>query len=260
MFRDILLSRCFIVGVIFFILVVGGAQFYSWNVRRISAAEMAQTNQFLRQLGNEKETRTVQDVGVMTDSEELQPTETSLATDDTQNRSEETEALPGANGAKGVDFSEPSFDTVVTVEDASVGEEAHYGVSPHGFGAFPAVPPDYFRTAEEVWGEERLRTMLPEHELLSRVQIELWNQGIRTFGAKFENGLVYPAFDDVVWIEWADSVAADGKMYVVRQFGSPSVINQYGDDINKGIFPSHLTVYEFPDGGIDPYEFLGLPR
>ena len=102
--------------------------------------------------------------------------------------------------------------------------------------------------------------MLPGHELLSRVQIKLWNQGIRTFGAKFENGLVYPAFDDVVWIEWADSVAADGKMYVVRQFGSPSVINQYGDDIYEGIFPPHLTVYEFPDGGIDPYKFLGLPR
>ena len=260
MFRNILSSRGLIFGLVFFMLIVGGAQWYSWHDRRNSAAEIAQTNQFLRQLRNKKETRTVQDVGVPTDSEGLQATETSLATDDTQNRSEETEAFPGPNGAEGVDFSEPSFDTAVAVEDVPAGEEAPHGVSPHGFGPFPAVPPDYFRTAEEVWGEERLRTMLPEHELLSRVQIKLWNQGIRTFGAKFENGLVYPAFDDVVWIVWADSVAADGKMYVVRQFGSPSVINQYGDDIDEGIFPPHLTVYEFPDGGIDPYEFLGLPR
>ena len=260
MFRDILSSRGIIFGLVFFVLIVGGTQWYNWHVRRNSAAEMARTNQFLQQFGNKKETPTVQDVGVPTDSEGLQPTETSLETNDTQNRSEETEALPGPNVAEGIDFSEPSVDTAVAVGDVPAGEEAPYGVSPHGFGPFPAVPPDYFRTAEEVWGEKRLRTMLPEHELLSRVQIKLWNQGIQTFGAKFENGLVYPSFDDVVWIEWADSVAADGKMYVVRQFGSSAIIDQYGDDIHKGIFPAHLKVYEFPDGGIDPYEFLGLPR
>lgn len=263
MLSDILSSRGIIVGLILFLLIVVGAQWYSWDIRRSSAAEMTRTNQFLQQLGNKKEAPTVQDVGVPTNSKVLQTTETSLETDDPQNRSEETEVLLGHNVAEGVDFSEPSVDTAVAVEDVPADEEAPYGVSPHGFGPFPAVPPDYFRTAEEVWGEARLRTMLPGHELLSRVQIKLWNQGIRTFGAKFENGLVYPAYDDVVWIEWADSVAADGKMYIIRQFGAPEVLDQmdqYEDNIHKGIFPPHLTVYEPPDGGIDPYEFLGLPR
>ena len=154
-----------------------------------------------------------------------------------------------------VGFSDLSSDTVSAVEEVPVSEE-----SPYGFGPFPAVPQDYFRTAEEVWGEVRLRTMLPEHELLARVQIQLWHQRICTLGAKFENGLVYPALDDVFYIEWADSVEAAGKLYVVRQFASPLVINRYGDDIHRGIFPRHLTVYELPDGRIDPYEFLGLPR
>ena len=34
MFRDILSSRCIIFGLVFFVLIVGGAQWYSWYVRR----------------------------------------------------------------------------------------------------------------------------------------------------------------------------------------------------------------------------------
>ena len=258
-FRDLLSSRVILVGLVFFVLVIGGSLLYNWHVRRTTAAELARHDLFLSGLQKQNETRPAHDsveISIM-DSDTV---EKSLESDDTQTISEKIDAFPGTDVIQDVDFSEAFSDTAVVVEDVSAGEESPYGVSPHGFGPFPEVPPDYFRTAEEVWGEERLRTMLPEHELLSRVQIKLWTQGIHTFGAKFENGLVYPAYDDVIYIKWADSVAADGKMYVVRQFGSPSVINQYGDDIYRGIFPTHLKVYEFPDGGIDPYEFLGLPR
>ena len=252
MFRVLLSSRLIQVGLVFFVLVVGGSLLYSWHVYRTTDAEVAKTHRKVQRLENKNETDTVDTSTV--DFEHVPPIET----DDVELMSDETETLSINNAESVSDESDIFFQE--TVEAESETEESPYGVSPHGFGPFPAVPPDYFRTPEEVWGEKRLRTMLPEHELLSRVQIELWNQGIRTFGAKFENGLVYPARDDAVYIEWADSVAADGKMYVVRQFGSPAIIDQYGDDIAKGIFPAHLQVYEFPDGGIDPYEFLGLPR
>lgn len=259
MLRDLLSSRWFQGGLAFFVLVVGGSLLYSWHVLRTTESDMKRHDRFSQGLEKQNRTRPAHDP-VETSTVDADTVEVSIESDDTQIIAEKMEAFPGADVIQDVDFSKVFSDTAVVVEDVPAGEVSPYGVSPHGFGPFPEVPPDYFRTAEEVWGKERLRTMSLGHELLSRVQIKLWTQGIRTFGAKFENGLVYPAYDDTVYIEWADSVAADGKMYVVRQFGSPSVINQYGDDIHKGIFPAHLKVYEFPDGGINPYEFLGLPR
>ena len=56
----------------------------------------------------------------------------------------------------------------------------------------------------------------------------------------------------------ADNLGPDGEPYVQRVLTSPTTDDNY--DLYKGIFPPHLTVYEFPDGGIDPYDFLGLPR
>ena len=228
-----------------------GSLLYSWHVLLTTESDMERHDRFSRGLEKQNRTRPVHDP-VETSTVDSDTVEVSIESDDTQTIAEKMEAFPGADVIQDVDFSEAFSDTAVVVADVPADEVSPYGVSPHGFGPFPEVPPDYFRTAEEVWGEGRLRTMSPGHELLSRVQIKLWTQGIRTFGAKFENGLVYPAYDDVVYIEWADSVAADGKMYVVRQFGSPSVINQYGDDIDKGIFPAHLKVYELPDGVLTP--------
>ncbi len=41
MFRDILSSRSIIFGLVFFVLIVAGTQFYSWHVRRTSVLSMA---------------------------------------------------------------------------------------------------------------------------------------------------------------------------------------------------------------------------
>lgn len=71
-------------------------------------------------------------------------------------------------------------------------------------------------------------------------------------------GRIYPTTDDTVYIQWADAPAADGEMYVVDMLGAPKTINAYEEDIYRGIFPPQLTIYEYPDGGINPYTFLGL--
>ena len=149
----------------------------------------------------------------------------------------------------------------ITSEVAEVPVEAPYGFSPYGFGPFPEVPTDYPRSAEAVWGEARLLTMLPEHELLSRVQIELWNQGVRTVGSVYNTDydLIFPVLDHVVYIQREFS-AEDGEPYISSMLGSPATINRYEDDLFEGNFPPHLTIYEYPDGGINPYEFLDVSR
>lgn len=58
MLRDIFTSRNLITGAVFFLLIVGGTQLYSWHVRRTSTAELAWTQQALRALENRNLQRT----------------------------------------------------------------------------------------------------------------------------------------------------------------------------------------------------------
>lgn len=101
--------------------------------------------------------------------------------------------------------------------------------------------------------------MQPDHELLSRVRIKLWNQGTHTVGATYDSeyGLIYPILDNVVY--YKEEYGPNGSV-TRRVLTSPTTDDTYGTDLLEGIIAPHLTVYEFPDGGIDPYEFLGLPR
>lgn len=139
-------------------------------------------------------------------------------------------------------------------------DDRSHGISPYGFGPYPKVPPDF--PEQDIWDDISTRSMSPNHELIARVQIKLWNQGIHALGAVFNSRyrLIYPIIDNVVYIKWADAVGADGKPYVQRWLTSPDVEDRYFDEILTGTLPPHVTVHEFPDGGIDPYEFLELPK
>lgn len=256
MFRDILSgSRAIFIGVVFFVVVVGGSSLYSWHVHRTTDAELSETRRKVQPLKNAKAAHTTQDT-TDTSTVDFEHVGTDIKTDDAQAMSDDTGAAPN-NDAAPVDLSEAFLPDDFVSEEAPVEDVP---VSPYGFGPFPEVPSDY--PDQDVWSEVALRSMKPGHELISRVRIELWNQGVRTLGGVYDNGhrLIYPIIDDVVYIEWADNLGIGGKPYVRRQLTTSAVKDQYHDDILKGIFPPHLTIYEFPDGGIDPYEFLDLPR
>ena len=257
MFRDMLSgSRALVVGLVFFVLVVGGSLLYNWHVHRSSQEELEQTKQAVQQLGDRTFTRSAQD-DVPVEVEPLGEAESLPETDNTETISEETAAF--IDDAE-IDVAADALDMLPEETSETENKDAPYGVSPYGFGPFPEIPADY--PDQGVWSETALRSMEPGHELISRVRIELWNQGVRTIGGVYDNGhrLIYPIIDDVVYIEWADNPGIGGKPYVRRQLTTSAVKDQYHDDILKGIFPPHLTIYEFPDGGIDPYEFLDLSR
>ena len=257
MLYDILSMRSIQVGVAFFLLVVGGSLLYSWHIHDTTEAALAETQQYLKDHENQNATRLSAvgfepPIGLIATSEDTAPqrSEVAEAVIDDSELFEATETL----------VLDAFFTEALPTDVESLGAEVNADVlvSPNGFGPLPAVPVDY--PNQNVWSQERLTRITPEHELLSRVRIALWNQGVRTEGAVYRTdfGQIYPTTDDVVYIQWADTPAADGKMYITEMLGTPTTINAYEEDIYRGIFPPHLKIYEFPDGGIDPYAYLGL--
>ena len=57
-------------------------------------------------------------------------------------------------------------------------------VSFNGFGPFPEIPADY--PAQNIWDHPESLTVA--HELLLRVQIKLWKQGIHALGGAMKEG------------------------------------------------------------------------
>ena len=252
MFRDILSSRAIVIGVVFFVVVVGSSLLYSWHVRRTTDAEFASSDAVLEQRENSNETCPAADT-VDTSTVDFEQEETLLETKDTQHINKAAEVFTEDD----IFVANDMLNTFIEETDATEG--APYGVSPFGFGPFPEIPPDY--PDQDIWNDTHTSTgMEPYSELVIRTRIALWNQGVRTVGAIRDNtyNLIYPIIDDVVYIKWADNLGPDGEPYVQRVLTSPTTDDSY--DLHKGIFPPHLTIYEFPDGGIDPYDFLGLPR
>ncbi len=135
-------------------------------------------------------------------------------------------------------------------------------MSPYGFGPYPELPPDYPGAEDpKFWTYQRT----VKNELMERVCIKLWKQGKRTHGASFENGLVYPIYPNTLIIKWKTEETPFGTRKVARRAkGSPEtedfqrsfrVSPPTEDDI-----PSYITVIDFEDAGIDPYDFLDLDK
>lgn len=133
-------------------------------------------------------------------------------------------------------------------------------VSPYGFGPYPPLP--------EEWSPDIWPCRSPEHELRVRVQIKLISQGINAFDAYTENGLVYPRIKNTLYVEWDEYL---GKSRVVRypaKVGGDldasdrldAILNAKGEDFTETDIPSDIKIVPFEEGGIDPYEFLGLQR
>ncbi len=259
----LLSNKGFLVGLIICVLLVAGSLLYQESVKRDIREQEARTARFLQQLDTNKPSRAAHHAEPTVPEEAGQVDVPSVSDDGSETVSEPAVVL-SVDDADFVDVEADMF-----AKDTSETDEVSispYGVSPYGFGPFPEIPPDY--PDQDAWSETRVRTMAPEHELLSRVRIKLWNEGTQTRGAVFKDdyGLVYPILDGVVYYKRSISVGPGHEGVLSRTLTSGETGDKYGDDImeaidsGKGIFPPNLTFYEFPDGGIDPYEFLGLSR
>ena len=145
-------------------------------------------------------------------------------------------------------FEEENLESVL----AELDEETHEVNSD-----FPPVPADFPSSSTPVWlgipgykkGDK------PEHELISRVLIKLWNQGERGFtdGIFSHNtGKVYPLYPDVVYVDLDEDGTITGSAW-----GSNTPFN--ANDFTTGVWEINnpeIKFVEFDNAGYDPYTFL----
>ena len=164
-----------------------------------------------------------------------------------------------------VQISDQSETSVVTADKTT--QPAFVPVSPHGFGPYPPLPPSWTETPEEIWGN----CVDPDHELLTRVWIKLLSQGVDVLGGFLDpdNGKVYPTIPGIIYARWEDY---EGRRYLAGTSGCPEAgsrlraikedkFNRGKDDsLTEADIPADIQLIPYEEGGIDPYEFLGLTR
>ena len=144
-------------------------------------------------------------------------------------------------------------------------ENTDVPLSPNGFGPYPQNPKEMGVPKDKVKIFWENVSVNPRHELLFRVRIKLYQQGIKATGATYErNGLIYPIIKGIRYVEWDTVEYPDGTVerYVSRSTGHPDDNFMQGVEgrVLKSDIPGHLKIYTYPDGGIDPYEFLDLSK
>ncbi|RKU27071.1 hypothetical protein C6497_12295 [Candidatus Poribacteria bacterium] len=141
-------------------------------------------------------------------------------------------------------------------------------VSPHGLGPFPEIPDGWSKTSFA-------SDMTIGQELIQRVRLELFKQGIYTYGGSIDNktGLVYPIVKNEVFITWGTArfPVIGIQKYATTITGYPETINRIEENVRLRESPipyqiRQITEIDIPSDvvvksrseGIDPYKFLNL--
>ena len=254
--RTFLGFRAILVGLVFFICVVGCSVLYSWHIRRTT--DRQQPEMLRRQHQPKRDTHSLQDT-LNTNRVVVDLTETPLVPEDLQAVEADDATALSSEDTDPIDLSDAFLpDDFVLAEERA--EDVR--VSPFGFGQYPEVPAGY--PNPNLWDyAEALYELSPERarnwELRERVSIKLWNQGKRIESVAMEDGLVYPCYPNTVYVRWGEFTDENGTRvaYIEEVLGSGNML-RYDDDFNNDIIPPGITVIPYDEGGIDPYTFLEL--
>ena len=249
MFRDILTNKWFLGGIGFLIVLsVACVLWYQHDIADEKKAA-ADAEQLLRQ-------SEITEKGSDTDSvaeqaADVAPVESNTPTADEPinltTDGEEKDTLSSKTYANFTEHTQTKDNT----------EEVR--VSLYGFGPYPDLPPEF---PENYWDG-----ISKEHELIVRVWMRLMEQGVDVVGGTIQNGLVYPVISGTIYVEWDD---VGTERYITRITGDPDTtrrIRDYQDPaahqlprLTEKDIPADITVLSYPDGGIDPYQFLNLKK
>ena len=263
MLRDLFTNKWVLGGVGF--LIVFAIACYLWYQHDIADEKkaVAEANKLLRQSEIAKK---VSD----TDSEAGKTT--GIPKDGTTQPAE----IPMTKTTDKVEKDTVSDGTSVNLTQQTQETDKEVRVSPFGFGAYPEVPEGFpYPAAWDVpyigshW-DERAKI---QDELLCRVQIKLWTQGVKTEGASMENGLVYPIIKGVVYVKWDEYIGPDGRpvRYISEMLGYPDddsidrlesieKAKKKDESFTEADVPDDIKLILYEGGGIDPYTFLDLPK
>ena len=256
MFRNILSSRLIQVGLVFFVVVVGGSLLYNWHVHRTTDAEVARTDG-VRQDVNRDELRTAADT-TDTSTVDFQQTETPLETDGSQ-MLDDTNVSPIDETSKVLNLSDAFLPDDLVSEEAPTEDVP---VSPFGFGNFPEIPSDFPR--QDVWDYfwklyDKDEQAAENYELINRVVIQLWKEGGSAPGGVLKRGKVYPLDNNTAYITWKTAHGPNGetKRYISNLTTTPDIARRYAEShFRKGLIPSGVNVIEHSEGGYNPYDFV----
>ncbi len=141
-----------------------------------------------------------------------------------------------------------------------VNKDEEVPVSPFGFGPYPEIP--------EGFGHVTWPRRSRDSELMKRVRIKLFSQGIDVRGTTMEYGKIYPTIKGIIYVRW--DTDDDGERYICELLCTSedsdrldaireAKFNRGEDDsLTEADIPSDIKIVRYEEGGIDPYEFLGL--
>lgn len=139
-------------------------------------------------------------------------------------------------------------------------------VSPFGFGPYPEIPEGMLDSVGHPYKPAWKRTNwpnigLPERaELMSRVAIKAWKEGHHRnwIGIGGAYGNFYFNYPNTVYVWYGEKENDDGSItqYITRAKGMTLSLEQ----MEKGTVPPGVRVLDGEKEGIDPYEYLDLPK
>lgn len=105
-------------------------------------------------------------------------------------------------------------------------------------------------------------------DLMALVKKKLVLQGIDCQGIYGSEDRVYPTIPNVVYVQW--DTLSDGMRYICDLSGDPEACQRIesiadakdaaGAFMTPADIPNDIRVLRYPEDGIDPYAFLGIPR
>ena len=105
-------------------------------------------------------------------------------------------------------------------------------------------------------------------DLMVLVQEKLVSEGIDCQGIYSSEDRVYPTIPGVVYVQW--NTESDGMSYISDLSGDPEACQRIADiadakdaaraSMTPADIPNDIQVLRYPEDGIDPYAFLGIPR
>lgn len=258
MLRDIFTDKWVLSALAYLFALTLCCWFYYHNVSNEIEREQLRMNQLMQDNRNVKSEN---DLKVDNPHIKVQ----TQASEDKQKRNPDSDMLPKLTSRQETSQPQAPANLSDTVE-----KRDEVVVSSHGLGPYPEIP--------EGWNPDAFDgEMTIGQELIERVRIKMFNEGIYTYGGTIDNGtgLVYPITRHRVYIRWEEAVLPSlGKTrYAQLVRGHPDIVAEIKGNararlsdlpeqmrpISEDDIPKGINVLAESDG-IAPYDFLNLER